>query len=41
MADKKNELNLEQPEKKSPISKIKTKNIILIACGIAAILIIA
>lgn len=41
MADKKNEVNLEQPEKKSPISKIKTKNIILIACGIAAILIIA
>lgn len=41
MADNRNEVNLENSEKKKPISKIKTKNIILIACGIVAVLIVA
>ena len=41
MADNRNEINLENSEKKKPISKIKTKNIILIACGIAAVLMVA
>ena len=41
MADNRNEINLENSEKKKPISKIRTKNIILIACGIAAILMVA
>ena len=41
MADNRNEINLENSEKKKPISKIKTKNIILIACGIVAVLIVA
>ena len=41
MADNRNEVNLENSEKKKPISKIKTKNIILIACGIAAVLMVA
>ena len=37
MADNRNEVNLENSEKKKPISKIKTKNIILIACGLSLI----
>ena len=41
MADNRNEVNLENSEKKKPISKIKTKNIILIACGIVAVLMVA
>ena len=41
MADNRNEINLENSEKKKPISKIRTKNIILIACGIAAVLMVA
>jgi len=41
MAENKKEENLEQAERKSPISRIKTKNIILIGCGIMAMLLVA